>query len=81
MKSNHLEMVPYFANTGIEKQVKKKAIKRELATLPGTVTSPPEPWEETEGVWGEAESGSPPIFSKSLVCVWEEPGLVFWNWK
>ena len=51
MKSNHLEMVPYFTNTGIEKQV-KKTIKSELATLPGTVSSPPEPWEETEEEFG-----------------------------
>ena len=52
MKSNHLEMVPYFTNTGIEKRIKKKTMKSNLATLPATVTLPPEPWEETEKEFG-----------------------------
>ena len=52
MKSNHLEMVPYFTNTGIEKRIKKKTMKSNLATLPATVTLPPKPWEETEKEFG-----------------------------
>ena len=48
MKSNHLEMVPYFTNTGIEKRGQKKTLKSNLATLPATVTLPPGLWEGTE---------------------------------
>ena len=33
MKSNHLEMVPYFTNTGIEKQVKKENDKKRISHL------------------------------------------------
>ena len=59
MESNHLEMVPYFTNTGIEKQGVKKR-KNKLATLPALVTLPPGLWEETEEEFGarlEAAAG------------------------